>query len=214
MRFINNTSQLPTIFIGDFNEVSRSNEHVSMRCVRPGRQMNNFQRAIDDCGLQDIGFVGFPFTWCNNFISPFSTRARLDRGLANKEWQAMFPEAEVLHLSSNNSDHLPLFVNMRTRIEGLVKQKPRFQFEESWCMFEETSEIVRDAWNSNRKVDPAQRGKANLIKALQRDDGEWIRDQKGIKRLATNFYQELFSSQTESNSLHLGDLVSHRFSPE
>ncbi|GAA0142023.1 hypothetical protein LIER_35500 [Lithospermum erythrorhizon] len=234
MRFLNNTSKLPTLFIGDFNEVTCNNEHNSHRRSRSTWQMDNFIQAIQDCNLADIGFSGFPFTWCNNFISPFSTRARLHRGLASRDSTSCFPDAELVHLSSNRSDHLPLLLKLGKGQTRLTKTKPRFRFEESWCLYDETAEIVQAAWNSQRKVDPgqhvfsaiqncqleldmlnqgtitdqskrkgkpmiligdngqessgksgdrntsffhaisAQRGKANLITALQKEDGEWV----------------------------------------
>ncbi|GAA0175533.1 hypothetical protein LIER_28687 [Lithospermum erythrorhizon] len=80
--------------------------------------MNNFSQVVQDCGIFDIGYKGFPFTWSNNFITPFSTRAMLDRALANKEWSRKFPEAEVLYLSTDHLDHLPLLLKTGTQANG------------------------------------------------------------------------------------------------
>ena len=33
---------------------------------RRERQMVLFHEALDFCGFRDLGFVGSPFTWCNN----------------------------------------------------------------------------------------------------------------------------------------------------
>ncbi|GAA0186338.1 hypothetical protein LIER_33626 [Lithospermum erythrorhizon] len=83
--FISNSSVLPTLFIGYFNEVFYHYEHVSQTHPRPHWQMNKFRQMVEDCGIIDVDFSGFPFTWCNDFTSPHSTRARLDRGLASKD---------------------------------------------------------------------------------------------------------------------------------
>ncbi|GAA0148918.1 hypothetical protein LIER_08229 [Lithospermum erythrorhizon] len=83
MRHIDSLSQLPTMFIGDFNEILKASEHVSQRRSRPIWQMNNFNQAVMDCGMFDIRCKGYPYTWSNKFIAPFSTRARLDRALAS-----------------------------------------------------------------------------------------------------------------------------------
>ncbi|GAA0165800.1 hypothetical protein LIER_21111 [Lithospermum erythrorhizon] len=86
MKIINGFPNCPTIFMGDFNEVFSDDEHVSHRRPRPRWQMENFRQVVRDCGMFDMGYSGFKFTWCNNFTSPNSTRARLDRGLASKDW--------------------------------------------------------------------------------------------------------------------------------
>ncbi|GAA0153790.1 hypothetical protein LIER_11948 [Lithospermum erythrorhizon] len=135
MRHIDSLSQLPTVFIGDFNEVLLASEHVSHRRARLTWQMNNFNQAVTDCGIFDIGCKGYPYPWSNNFIAPFSTRARLDRALAGRDWSNMFPNAELLHGSTYHSDHLSLF-------------------EESWCLYENSIEVVRESWNANREGNP------------------------------------------------------------
>ncbi|GAA0183492.1 hypothetical protein LIER_30893 [Lithospermum erythrorhizon] len=93
---------------GDFNEVL--DEHFFNRRLRSWGHINKFWKFVDDCDLIDINFEGYPYTWCNNFISPYSTRARLDRALGGKGWDNYFPEAKLIHLSSNYFDHLPLLL--------------------------------------------------------------------------------------------------------
>ncbi|KAE8790899.1 hypothetical protein D1007_34713 [Hordeum vulgare] len=43
--------------IGDFNETLQGSEHFS-RSARPERQMLKFREAMDDCLLQDLGWIG------------------------------------------------------------------------------------------------------------------------------------------------------------
>ncbi|GAA0169728.1 hypothetical protein LIER_24145 [Lithospermum erythrorhizon] len=78
MRLLHGSSYLSTIFIGDFNEILSDDEYVSQRRLRPQWQMDSFLHVVKDCVMIDIGYSGFAFTWYNNFISPSSTRARLD----------------------------------------------------------------------------------------------------------------------------------------
>ncbi|GAA0183849.1 hypothetical protein LIER_42471 [Lithospermum erythrorhizon] len=89
MRLINGLVNIPTVFMEDFNELLDQKENVSHRRLRPSWQIQNFHQAVEDCGLLDLGYWGFSFTWCNNFISPHSTRARLDRALARKDWRVL-----------------------------------------------------------------------------------------------------------------------------
>ncbi|GAA0149454.1 hypothetical protein LIER_08618 [Lithospermum erythrorhizon] len=162
LRFISSSSVLPTFFIGDFNEVFFHYEHVSQSHPRPQWKMNNFRQMAEECGIIDVGFSGVPFTWCNNFTSPYSTRARLDRGLASKDWIDEFLDAQLKHLSSNTSDHLPLLLNKGTRRNGIKRGKARFKFESSWCLYKETIEVVRTAWNKDR-VDDHERNQFGCI---------------------------------------------------
>ncbi|GAA0175889.1 hypothetical protein LIER_28983 [Lithospermum erythrorhizon] len=156
MRHIDSLSQLPTVYIGDFNEVLFPSEHVSHRRFRPTWQMNLFNQAVKDCGIIDIGCKGYPYTWSNTFIAPISTRAKLDRALAGRDWSTMFPEVVLHHGSTYHSDHLPLFLYLGNQTRGYIKPKPRFRFEASWCLYERSTEVVRDAWNANKRGDPGE----------------------------------------------------------
>ncbi|GAA0142337.1 hypothetical protein LIER_03260 [Lithospermum erythrorhizon] len=115
---------------------------------------DSFNQEVRDCGIFDIGSKGYPYTWSNNFITPFSTRAKLDRSLAGKEWSNFFPEAELQHGSTYHSDHLSLFLYLGNQAQGYIKPKLRFRFEASWCLYENSTEVVRDSWNAMREEDP------------------------------------------------------------
>lgn len=68
---------------------------------RRERQMVEFRAALDFCGFRDLGFVGSPFTWCNNQFDGVVTWIRLDRGVATPSWSQMFPSAKVHHISGS-----------------------------------------------------------------------------------------------------------------
>lgn len=48
-----------------FNEILQLSEKQGGR-DRPERQIENFKDVLSDCELRDLGFMGPPFTWCNN----------------------------------------------------------------------------------------------------------------------------------------------------
>ena len=50
--------------MGDFNEILFAEEKQGW-LIRPERQMQGIRDALDFCRLRDLGFNGFPFTWCN-----------------------------------------------------------------------------------------------------------------------------------------------------
>ncbi|GAA0143566.1 hypothetical protein LIER_04222 [Lithospermum erythrorhizon] len=131
---------IPIVFMGYFNEVLHSCENVSQRRIRPTWQIDSFRQVVEDCGLVDLGYFGFPFTW-----SLHSTRARLDRALASKDWRNYYPEANVLHLTTNTSDHLHVLLNLGSHVISRAITKSMFRFEEGWCLFEESKDIVPEA---------------------------------------------------------------------
>ena len=66
--------------LGDFNEILPAEEKQG-GLDRPDQQMQNFRDALDFCRLKDLGFHGFPFTWCNRRPGNQNVWIRLDRGL-------------------------------------------------------------------------------------------------------------------------------------
>ena len=51
--------------MGDFNEIVKAKENMG-GAIRWEWQMKDFREALDCCGFQDLGFMGAPYTWCNN----------------------------------------------------------------------------------------------------------------------------------------------------
>ena len=70
--------------------------------------MREFREALDLCGLRDLGFVGSPYTWCNNQFDGEVTWIFLDRGVETPSWLQMFPTIRVHHVKGTLSDHCPL----------------------------------------------------------------------------------------------------------
>ena len=84
LKLLRNTSALPWLVIGDFNELMRMSEKEG-GSSRPRQQMQQFVEAIDACGLKDIGFVGPRFTWLYQRSDGVQIRERLDRALATAD---------------------------------------------------------------------------------------------------------------------------------
>ena len=89
----------PWMVLGDFNEAMWQYEHFS-ETPRPERQMMDFREILSHCDLHDLGFSGLPWTYNNNQGGNRNVRVRLDRGVANTDWSALFPDAAVQHLTS------------------------------------------------------------------------------------------------------------------
>lgn len=61
LRRLASQSSLPWVLLGDFNELLAVNEKWG-RHGHPHSLIANFRSALDDCGLQDLGYSGHPFT--------------------------------------------------------------------------------------------------------------------------------------------------------
>lgn len=55
------------LVVGDCNEILFSSEK-SGGPIQPSWQMDDFQVTLNDCKLQDLGYIGADFTWGNSLI--------------------------------------------------------------------------------------------------------------------------------------------------
>lgn len=81
LRILKNKYKKPWLCMGDFNEVLFSHGKEG---GQPKSQicMEKFRRALDDCGLQDLGSAGDAFTWRNHHHKVAGyIRERLDRAV-------------------------------------------------------------------------------------------------------------------------------------
>ena len=62
IKYLKETSSLPWLTIGDFNENIGTSEKEG-GSDRPRQQMTNFIETINACGLRDLGYNGPKFTW-------------------------------------------------------------------------------------------------------------------------------------------------------
>ena len=152
LRQLNNRFHLPWLCAGDFNEIVSNNEKLG-GSNRSHSQMQLFRDVLDECGFIDLGYVGSPFTWQKHFADGHSIRERLDRGMANNEWFLKFAGTKIHHLSSNNSDHCPLWI-IPDGLEVPQVTKP-FRFEEMWLVDRGCTEIVEAVWAVPDEAEPA-----------------------------------------------------------
>ncbi|KAK2649046.1 hypothetical protein Ddye_016535 [Dipteronia dyeriana] len=78
LRRLSSLSSLPWVCAGDFSEILSVNEK-SGEARKPRGQVESFWDTLDDCGLQDLGFTGPSFTWCNKRNGEEMIHERLDR---------------------------------------------------------------------------------------------------------------------------------------
>ncbi|XP_074315259.1 uncharacterized protein LOC141651445 [Silene latifolia] len=73
----------PWVCIGDYNEVLFSTEMKGGD--RAHWQMNNFRDAVDGCGLRDVAYERYMFTYDNGQADGANGQSRIDRAMANEE---------------------------------------------------------------------------------------------------------------------------------
>ena len=155
LRRLHGMSNLPWLCAGDFNEILVQSEKLG-GVLRPQWQMTGFRDALDDCDLQDIGFDGPCFTWCNRRAGSEMIQERLDRCVSNFQWSNLFPNAKVSHLEFWKSDHRPLLLELDGSLFSVggrvLSRRRRFFFEACWIEHKECEEIVRNSWSSSSSV--------------------------------------------------------------
>ncbi|XP_027768863.1 uncharacterized protein LOC114074907 [Solanum pennellii] len=72
----------------------------------------DFIAVVEACGLLNIGFSGYKFTWSNKRGINHKILKRLDRAVVNDSWLEKMPQTTITHLSSTGSDHCPLLMEM------------------------------------------------------------------------------------------------------
>ncbi|XP_074301200.1 uncharacterized protein LOC141632558 [Silene latifolia] len=175
----------PWVCIGDFNEILFATEMKGG--TRPQRQMNNFREAVDDCGLRDIEFEGYAFTYDNGQSEDDNRQCRLGRALSNDEWAELFPRAKLIHLAREWSDHAPILLKLARRVVEERFTGKKFRFEQVWIGEEGCEEAVRQAWEvgNDDLVNLMERCANNLQKWKGISIGKIVKDLNSKRRKLT-----------------------------
>ncbi|KAL0453957.1 UNVERIFIED_CONTAM: hypothetical protein Slati_1373800 [Sesamum latifolium] len=110
--------------------------------VTPPWQLRDFCEALNDNGLFDVGFEGFPFTWANNREEPHTVWKRLDRACINTAWISKRPDSRITHLQRVYSDHAPILFERRPYAwKGRKRGKKPIRFEAMWIKSETCEQV-------------------------------------------------------------------------
>jgi len=141
---IHRNSDLPWLMGGDLNEILYNFEKKG-GSLKSQYILDSFRETLEECGLYNLGFTGYEFTWKNRREKGAVIEERLDRLWTSIEWSVLFPDAEVLHLNEDLSDHLPLFLKLNPARMRSEKGRRRFMFENMWVQEESCRQVVQDA---------------------------------------------------------------------
>ncbi|KAL9675215.1 hypothetical protein QQ045_003416 [Rhodiola kirilowii] len=166
LRRIKVNSRLSWLVLGDFNEITCSDE---MQGGRPRQvwQMENFRSTLSDCGLVDLGFEGYPFTFSNRRGGDEEVKARLDRGVATMDWKNSFPRTVVSHVQLHASDHQLLILD--TEKKCVMRRKKLFRFEVMWFDHPEFAGIMNEFWDRMGSENTRWWSKLRCCKEMLRD---------------------------------------------
>lgn len=104
---------------------------------------------LDVCGLKDLGFEGYPFTWSNGRQG--NENIRLDRVVDSTSFIHRFSPIKVLHVSRHGSDRATIRVDLEAILEeDKKKRKFIFRFEESWTKDPRYEKLMGQLWNGNK----------------------------------------------------------------
>lgn len=132
--------------LGDCNETLFASEHFS-RAARPEWQMRAFWEVTDDCLLQHLGWSGAEYTWDNGQAGDANLEARLDRAFGNMDLIHMFAQTRVRHISTTESDHCFVMVDLRECVaDERTRGAKQFRYEDVWQTHADYDQLVMDRW--------------------------------------------------------------------
>ena len=148
LRALSHRSNYPWVAMGDFNEIILGEEKRG-GLDRPEAQMQSFRDALDFCELKDLGFNGFPFTWCNRRPGDQNVWIRLDRGVATIEWILRFLTTRIHHLDCFHSNHKPVLLCMDSELNWFYRKSRPFQFDAMWLKDSTCEGVIRNSWKQS-----------------------------------------------------------------
>ena len=123
------------LLIGDFNLILDARDKSNSNLNR--RLMSAFRDAVQDLELRELNLRGRKFTWSND-----STQTRIDRAFCTSQWDFMMPGCMLQALSSMVSDHAPLLLTGRCKLQSYRG----FRFESFWPRLQGFNQVVQHAW--------------------------------------------------------------------
>lgn len=168
LRNISQTSNLPWLVMGDFNETMWQFEHFS-RTQRNESQMQAFRDVLQDCELHDLGFQGVPHTYDNRRDGWNNVKVRLDRAVANNGWRDIFPSAQIVHLVSPCSDHCSVLLKL-VSVENNQPRQKCLHYEILWERELDSAQVIKDSWSSSSEksdLGDINRSLAKVMAALR-----------------------------------------------
>ncbi|CAH9113540.1 unnamed protein product [Cuscuta epithymum] len=144
LRSLRPKSSLPWLVAGDFNEIASPHEKRGLHS-HPNSLMDNFNKALEDCFLFDLGAQGRFFTWEKGRGTENWVEERLDRAVAEADWCLLYPYAVVRNMEVLTSDHSAIFID--TEKPQVRRRRRSFMFENAWLKDSGCRGVVKQCWS-------------------------------------------------------------------
>ncbi|KAI5311398.1 PREDICTED: reverse mRNAase [Prunus dulcis] len=135
--------------------------------------MGNFRKFVANCGLLDLGFVGYPFTLSNR-RERGRIQERLDCTLVSSSWVHRFGEAKVSHHLVSCSDHGVILLEVEP---VQVRHRGRFIYDHRWGKEVGCRTAVQDSWRWKCRGSACYR----LVEKLKAARGNMRQRRRGAK---------------------------------
>ncbi|KAL1310123.1 uncharacterized protein [Arachis hypogaea] len=190
LEFLSESMNLPWCVIRDFNAYLHDFERKGGSISQNNSACRDFQNCVSNCGLLDLGYSGWPFTWKRG-----SLFEGLDRGLSNMEWQMCFPDARIKHLPMLKSDHSPLLLQFSHPAPPNRRRRP-FHFLAGWLSHPDFKNLVQrswkfeDSWNNcmNDFQNSLRIWNSNVFGDINKKKSRILRRLQGITNNISNGY--------------------------
>ncbi|XP_062145461.1 uncharacterized protein LOC133852722 [Alnus glutinosa] len=194
-----------TSFYGQPDSTRRMESWALLNHLKPLQPLP--WRALEDCELCDLGYIGPQFTWTNGCSDANYTLERLDWGVANSAWFNLFQQASVTVLATSVSDHNPVLVSFAESMEERVLLRRSFKFEAGWMRDEDYGNLVQEAWTGGdfRWGTEIKKVQNEISDMLEREDMRWKQRAKqnwyvnGDRN--TKYFQSWANQCRKSNSI-------------
>ncbi|KAK9671538.1 hypothetical protein RND81_12G037300 [Saponaria officinalis] len=150
LRLLATQSSDPWMCMGDFNEILFSTEMLGGD--RSQRQMSDFREAVDDCGLRDMPLIGYGYTYDNGQAEADNRQSRLDRAFGSEAWYDIFPNAKLINMDREWSDHSPIKIILEGGGGYRLRKERLFRFEQVWVGEEGCEDVIREAWDRGGSI--------------------------------------------------------------
>ncbi|XP_074365598.1 uncharacterized protein LOC141706695 [Apium graveolens] len=130
---------LPWCLVGDMNNIVK---HEDKRGGHPYRMwmIHGFQEVLDECELNDLELIEYPYTWERGHGTANWAEIKLDRVLVSKEFSSIFAEVKLTNLGINTFDHSPIFLEpVKVVFSAGIKA---FRFENAWLLLDCRGSLV------------------------------------------------------------------------
>lgn len=137
-----NAGTQPWLLGGDFNSITSRLTDKKGGSYKQSNAIKDFNDFIENLHLIDAGFLGDPYTWCNNQQGRARIWLRLDRLLLNPAAHQFFPQCQITHLPRILSDHSPLLIQEA----NATRPRGPFRFQKHWGQEPDCASLIEQQW--------------------------------------------------------------------